>query len=87
MTGRMIFFTPVKTVCKSNRDANLNRWGQLVFETNDPSIMWDGRNLNGEDLVEGVYYYTCLVFEQRVSGVVQQEDYLKGYIELIRGTG
>ena len=62
-----------------------NRWGQLVYETEDPAINWDGTNLNGEFLAESVYYYSCKVFEQRVAGVTQREDILSGYIQLIRG--
>ncbi|GJM33818.1 MAG: hypothetical protein DHS20C18_28190 [Saprospiraceae bacterium] len=63
-----------------------NRWGELVFETKDPNLNWDGTNLRGEQLTEGVYYYRCKVFEQRVSvePVVGQQQ-LSGYIELIRG--
>lgn len=62
-----------------------NRWGQLVFETKDPALNWNGENLNGQELPEGVYYYTCRVFERRVTGVVQFPEVLSGYIELIRG--
>lgn len=62
-----------------------NRWGTLVFETSDADINWDGSNLNGENLAEGVYYYTCRVFEKRVIGVVPREDVLSGFIQLVRG--
>jgi len=62
-----------------------NRWGQLVYETTNPDIEWNGTNLNGSDLAEGVYFYTCQVFEQRVTGIEQRPDLLKGYIHLIRG--
>ena len=61
-----------------------NRWGQLVFETNDPDINWDGTNLGGDALAEGVYYYSCQVYEKRVSGVVANPQLLSGWIELIR---
>lgn len=61
-----------------------NRWGNLVFETNDPDLRWDGRNLQGNALNEGVYYYVCTVFEQRLEGVVPAGEILKGYIHLIR---
>lgn len=61
-----------------------NRWGQLVFETTDPEINWNGVNLGGKDLAEGVYFYTVTVFEQRVSGVFQNPEVLSGYIHLIR---
>lgn len=62
-----------------------NRWGGLVFETTDPNLNWDGTNLNRKELSEGVYFYTCRVFEARVTGVVEQETILNGSIHLIRG--
>jgi len=61
-----------------------NRWGQVVFETTDPEINWDGKNLAGSDLADGVYYYTCRVFESRLDGVFENPTILSGYIELIR---
>lgn len=33
-----------------------NRWGQLIYETNDPEKGWDGR-LNGEYVPAGAYVY------------------------------
>lgn len=61
-----------------------NRWGQLVFQTTDPNLNWNGKNLQGEDLNEATYYYTCRVFERRVDGIRLQTEILSGYIELIR---
>ena len=61
-----------------------NRWGQLVFETRDPSINWSGVNLSGDELPAGTYYYTCKVFEQRVTGTEAVPELLNGYIDLIR---
>lgn len=63
----------------------VNRWGQTVFETNDPQINWNGDNLSGNQLASGTYYYTCRVFEQRLEGIVEMSQPLKGYIELVRG--
>lgn len=34
-----------------------DRWGDLVFETNDPLIGWDGKNSGGKQLNSGVYVY------------------------------
>lgn len=62
-----------------------NRWGQLVYETTNPDIEWNGRNMNGNELAEGVYYYTCQVYEQRVTGISPRPDLLKGYIHIIKG--
>ncbi len=62
-----------------------NRWGQLVFETEDPAINWDGTNLNGNILPSGTYYYVGQIFEQRLEGVTASPDPISGYIELITG--
>ncbi|MEO1435538.1 MAG: gliding motility-associated C-terminal domain-containing protein, partial [Bacteroidota bacterium] len=61
-----------------------NRWGQLVFETSDPDINWNGTNFGGQDLKEGVYYYKALVFERRLDGIIGRGEPLSGYIHLIR---
>lgn len=61
-----------------------NRWGQLVYKTTDPNINWNGENLRGQMLPEGTYFYTCRVFEQRVTGTVESGNVLNGYIDLIR---
>ena len=46
-----------------------NRWGNLVFETSDPEINWDGTDIStGKKLSNGIYYYICDVYEKRLSG-------------------
>ncbi|MEM9526248.1 MAG: gliding motility-associated C-terminal domain-containing protein, partial [Bacteroidota bacterium] len=62
-----------------------NRWGQLVFETQDPAIDWDGTNLNGDQLASGTYYYVGQIFEQRLEGVAPAADPISGFVELITG--
>jgi gliding motility-associated-like protein len=62
-----------------------NRWGEVVFRTEDPAIQWDGTNLNGAKLNDGTYYYTCRVFENRVDGVIEQTNPLTGFIQIITG--
>jgi gliding motility-associated-like protein len=48
-----------------------NRWGNIVYETEDPNINWDGRSMENNQLVSsGVYYYICDVYEPRLIGVV-----------------
>ncbi|MEL6142375.1 MAG: gliding motility-associated C-terminal domain-containing protein, partial [Bacteroidota bacterium] len=42
-----------------------NRWGQVVFETEDPALNWDGKNTSGAELASGTYYYVCRIFERR----------------------
>jgi gliding motility-associated-like protein len=61
-----------------------NRWGLLVFKTDDPDLNWDGKILETDDLVSpGVYYYICEVFERRLGGI---ESYsLTGFIYVFSG--
>ncbi|MDD4148752.1 MAG: gliding motility-associated C-terminal domain-containing protein [Bacteroidales bacterium] len=62
-----------------------NRWGQLMFETEDPDINWDGRNFkNGKIVSDGVYYYICDVYEQRLTGV--EVRHLNGFIHVFNST-
>ena len=61
-----------------------NRWGVLVFETTDPNIKWDGKDINSKKLVsDGVYYYVCNVYEYRLSGLTPR--YLVGFIQVLDG--
>lgn len=58
-----------------------NRWGQLMFETEDPDINWDGRNYkNGKIVSDGVYFYICDVYEQRLTGI--EVRHLHGFIHV-----
>jgi gliding motility-associated-like protein len=61
-----------------------NRWGQTVFETQDPAINWDGNNQQGQALAEGTYYYKCRIFENRLEGQTEQKEVRSGYIHLFR---
>ncbi|MBN1598133.1 MAG: gliding motility-associated C-terminal domain-containing protein [Bacteroidales bacterium] len=61
-----------------------NRFGKLVFETNDPDIHWDGRNKENDKLVtSGVYYYICDVYEPRITGQIITT--LTGFIHVYSG--
>jgi gliding motility-associated-like protein len=55
-----------------------NRWGELVFETNDSNIGWDGNFKNEPAIAEVYSYHLTLVC---VDG---QEFFKKGNITLIR---
>jgi len=58
-----------------------DRWGLLMFETDDPDINWDGRNYkSGKIVSRGVYYYICDVYEQRLTGV--EVRHLHGFIHV-----
>ena len=57
-----------------------NRNGLLIFSTEDPRINWDGF-YNGKVVSPGVYFYSCDVFEQRVTGIDQ--FHLSGFVHVI----
>jgi gliding motility-associated-like protein len=51
-----------------------NRWGQMVFETENPNIMWNGRDLeNGKLLSDGTYFYVCKIFTIKLAGLIPTE--------------
>ncbi|MEA1876239.1 MAG: gliding motility-associated C-terminal domain-containing protein [Bacteroidota bacterium] len=61
-----------------------SRWGNTVFETQDPDINWDGKHyLTGQLVSSGVYYYICDVHEKRLTGV--EPRYLVGFIHVLYG--
>ena len=56
-----------------------NRWGQIVYSWDIPNYQWDGRDFDGRNLSEGVYYYVLS------STGIDGERYLrKGSITLLR---
>ncbi|NLJ06556.1 MAG: T9SS type B sorting domain-containing protein [Sphingobacteriales bacterium] len=60
-----------------------NRWGQLVFQTSDPAINWDGKDMmTGIDCSPGTYYYVCTVFQLLRQG--NREVVLKGTVNINR---
>lgn len=56
-----------------------NRWGNLVFETSDPEQCWQGNENNGQQLSNGVYYYTL-----NGNSKCNQQLSLHGSITIIR---
>ncbi|MDX5447068.1 MAG: PKD domain-containing protein [Bacteroidota bacterium] len=56
-----------------------DRWGRIVFETTDPRIAWDGRDMSGTELPIGVY-----VFHLKAKGFDGHKVFENGRITLIR---
>ncbi len=60
-----------------------NRWGRIVFETNDPDINWDGKNMNNNlPCSPGAYFYVCEVYEIRLNGLSKRK--ITGSVTIIR---
>lgn len=58
-----------------------NRWGQLVYQTDDPYINWNGLHYNSNKLVPpGVYYYICDVYAMGIMGL--QPHNIVGFIHI-----
>lgn len=61
----------------------LNRWGNVVFQTDDPAIEWNGKDRkSGLNCSDGTYFYVCVVFYQGFEGVVEKR--LQGSISIFR---
>jgi gliding motility-associated-like protein len=77
-------FIPIFTSGIDNYHYNFyvyNRWGEIIFESQDPSIGWDGSyGLEGKDCEEGVYTYQIFIkipnFDER--------KMIVGHVNLIR---
>lgn len=59
-----------------------NRWGILVYETNDYSKAWDGKNKNGHDADAGTYFY-IVQYESNCATNADKAN-KKGFVELVR---
>ena len=53
-----------------------NRWGNKVFESKSDDFVFKGLNKNGNELVEGTYFYVVRLKNER--------DPIKGTISLFR---
>jgi gliding motility-associated-like protein len=63
-----------------------NRWGNLVYQTSNPDILWEGLNQNNDkECPDGTYFYVCTVDQICLEGTEQRV--LKGFITLIRNKG
>ena len=58
----------------------IDRWGQLVFQTHDPTVGWDGIHQSSGKLVEpNTYNYVLKVVDGN-----NQEYYFRGFVAVIR---
>ena len=57
-----------------------NRWGEMIFESDNPEVGWNGRSRNsGRNAPNGVY--PLIVKYQEPRGTMRQ---LQGFVTLIR---
>ncbi|MFM2394708.1 MAG: hypothetical protein RLZZ546_2690, partial [Bacteroidota bacterium] len=81
--GKNDVYIPIKNYFISAIDIKIfNEWGNMVFKTQNPKIMWDGTK-DGKPLAEATYYYKCRVYQKTSGGESILKD-LNGYINIIR---
>ncbi len=78
------FFVPFPYTSVEKIDLQIvNRWGNVVFTTQDPAIKWNGEiQGSGQEVSDGVYYYICDVYELTLNGIVKRT--LRGSVTIIR---
>ena len=63
-----------------------SRWGELVFQTGDPDVGWDGTHMaTGEAVSDGVYTCTVTAFTRRLEGIVPERFVQE--LHVVSGTG
>ena len=72
-----LFLPKEACVGKSFKLQILNRWGEVMFETNDSKEGWDG-NYNGENATNGTYFWIATYL---AGGVLEKSS---GNLQLIR---
>ena len=59
-----------------------NRYGIVVFESTDPTVLWDGK-INGDDASNGTYYYTLEATDLTGKNLIP-DGQASGFVELLR---
>jgi len=60
-----------------------NRWGLIVYETEDPFFQWDGTDQNNnQDCATGVYFYEGVVSEYSLRGPIERR--VRGNVTLLK---
>ncbi|MGB0805526.1 MAG: gliding motility-associated C-terminal domain-containing protein [Salibacteraceae bacterium] len=73
-------FTPVYIVGISEmRTQIFDRWGKVVYETNDLEINWNGKNKNEELVSDGTYYWVI-----NIIGLDAEKFQQTGTVTLVR---
>ena len=57
----------------------MNRWGNVLVDSDDINFQWNGKLLNGKDAEEGVYFYSY-----KAVGIQNESLEGHGFIHLVR---
>jgi gliding motility-associated-like protein len=73
---------PYTNVERINLDVH-DRWGKLVFRTENPDIKWDGADRQTHRLLpDGTYYYGCDVYLYTLNGI--KKKFISGIVMILR---
>ena len=79
-------FEPIVTgidLIVSVKTVVFNRWGNILHDTDDPLIQWDGKSkLTKMDCPPGTYFYICDIAYQSQTG--EEKLHLQGSITIVR---
>lgn len=59
-----------------------NRWGELIFQTDDPGFVWTGELNSGEKAQDGVYTWK-MRFENEYTNLTREKE-MHGHLNLLR---
>jgi gliding motility-associated-like protein len=84
VNGVAYFFRPFPYDYVESIDMHIyNRWGELVFKTKNPDVLWNGDNqFTKQPCPAGVYFYTCDVNEYTLNGI--RTRHLNGSVTVLR---
>lgn len=74
-------FLPVYSSVSEFNMVIFDRWGHMVFETDDINTPWDGKVNGGTDATTGVY-----VYKYRAKGHYYEANEKYGFVTLLRGS-
>lgn len=59
-----------------------SRWGKKVFKADEPDTGWDGKDLQGQQVHPGVYFYVITATDRNGNAIIKED--MKGTITLLR---
>lgn len=84
--GKNDFFTPLpeSRFVQEIKFRVYNRWGTQIYLSNDDVwINWDGKNNDGDEVSDGVYYFSAEVVFDKLDQESSKIEY-KGWVQLTR---
>ena len=76
--GRNDYFRIRTDGLSTYRFSVYTRSGVLVFKSESPYVVWDGRSFNGEEMRNGIYYFTI----NQLDGIGHVQT--NGFVHLVR---